>query len=195
VVLVSSGDPGIYAMAALVFELLDGPDAADWAHVAIEVVPGISAMQLAAARAGAPLGHDFCAISLSDLMTPWPVIEARIRAAATADFVVAFYNPVSRRRRQQLAAARDILLGARPADTPVIVARNLARAGETVETVPLGDLEPDRLDMLSLVIVGSSASRAVRRGGRDWVYTPRGYDPGTDNVSGRATGQRAAPRS
>ena len=177
VVLVSSGDPGIYAMAALVFELLDGPDAAGWARIALDIVPGISAMQLAAARAGAPLGHDFCTISLSDLLTPWATIETRIRAAAEADFVIAFYNPVSRRRQNQLAAARDILLGHRPADTPVIVARNLARDGETVDILPLAELDPARLDMLSLVIVGSSASRAVRRGLRDWVYTPRGYDP------------------
>lgn len=173
VILVSSGDPGIYAMAALVFELLDGSEC--WRHVAIEVVPGISAMQLAAARIGAPLGHDFCAISLSDLLTPWPIIETRIRAAAEADFVVAFYNPVSRRRQTQLTAARDILLGHRPPETPVAVARNLARDGERVDMLTLATLDPAALDMLSLVIVGSTASRTLRHGGRNHIYTPRGY--------------------
>ena len=177
VVLVSSGDPGIYAMAALVFELLDREDDPRWNRVALDVVPGVSAMQLAAARAGAPLGHDFCAISLSDLLTPWPAIEQRLRAAAEADFVVALYNPVSQRRRRQLAAACDILGRHRPADTPVIIARNLARDGETVRIVPLCELSADSIDMLSLVIVGNSASRAVRRGGANWVYTPRGYAP------------------
>jgi len=177
VVLVSSGDPGIYAMAALVFELLDRTDAPGWNRVAVDVVPGVSAMQLAAARAGAPLGHDFCAISLSDLLTPWAAIERRLRAAAAADFVIALYNPVSRRRRHQLERARDILRAHRRADTPVIVARNLARDGETVRTMPLGELAADDADMLSLVIVGNSASRAVQRGDGAWVYTPRGYAP------------------
>jgi cobalt-precorrin 5A hydrolase/precorrin-3B C17-methyltransferase len=177
VVLVSSGDPGIYAMAALVFELLDREDDKTWNRVALDVVPGVSAMQLAAARAGAPLGHDFCAISLSDLLTPWPAIEQRLRAAAEADFVVALYNPVSQRRRHQLETARDILLAHRPADTPVIIARNLARDGESVRIVPLAELAADTIDMLSLVIVGNSTSRAVHRGGDHWVYTPRGYTP------------------
>lgn len=175
VVLVSSGDPGIYAMAALVFELLDRENASSWNRVALDVVPGISAMQLAAARAGAPLGHDFCAISLSDLLTPWPAIEQRLQAAAEADFVVALYNPVSKQRRHQLAAASDILLAHRPADTPVIIARNLARDGESVQVLPLAELTADGVDMLSLVVVGNSTSRAVRRGGGNWVYTPRGY--------------------
>jgi cobalt-precorrin 5A hydrolase/precorrin-3B C17-methyltransferase len=187
VVLVSSGDPGIYAMAALVFELLDGADAAPWARVAVDVVPGLSAMQLAAARAGAPLGHDFCTISLSDLLTPWTIIEARIDAAAAADFVIAFYNPVSRRRQGQLVRARDILLAHRPPQTPVIVARNLARDGESIEILTLGELDPARLDMLSLVIVGSSESRALRRAGRDHVYTPRGYAPGVTQTTADRT--------
>lgn len=175
VVLVSSGDPGIYAMAALVFELLDHEDNSAWNRVALEVVTGVSAMQLAAARAGAPLGHDFCAISLSDLLTPWPVIEQRLQAAAAADFVVALYNPVSKKRRRQMADACDILLAHRPVDTPVIIARNLARDGESVQILPLAELRVDDIDMLSVVIIGNSASRAVRRGGSDWVYTPRGY--------------------
>ena len=133
-------------------------------------------MQAAAARAGAPLGHDFCAISLSDLMTPWPVIEARLRAAAAGDFVVALYNPVSRRRTEGLERARAILLESRPAETPVVVARNLGRAGEAVQVTTLGTLPEAAVDMLTIVLVGSRATRRVERpDGGAWVYTPRGY--------------------
>ena len=184
VALVSSGDAGIYAMAALAFECLDTfprgervdalPEAAR--RVEIVVAPGISAMQAAAARAGAPLGNDFCAITLSDLLTPWETIEVRIRAAAEADFVVAFYNPVSQRRRTQLARAKDILLQYRPPDTPVVIARNLGRDGESVTSVPLSELSVDMVDMLTLVIVGASATRQVEAAGRSWIYTPRGYE-------------------
>ncbi len=185
VALICSGDAGIYAMATLAFELLDkarlpdaGADGLSDAARRIEIVvsPGISALQAAAARAGAPLGHDFCTISLSDLLTPWPDIQRRIRAAAEGDFVIAFYNPVSRRRRTQLAHARDVLLGHRPPDTPVILASNLGRDGETLRIVPLAELDIDTVDMLTVVIVGSSQTRSVHTGdGRDWVYTPRGY--------------------
>lgn len=177
VALVCSGDAGIYAMATLVFELLDKGDVSDAAR-RIEVVnsPGISALQGAAARAGAPLGHDFCTISLSDLLTPWEDIQRRVRAAGEGDFVIAFYNPVSKKRRTQLAFARDELLKYRPADTPVILATNLGRDGETVRIVPLADLDVDEVDMLTVVIVGSSNSRVVTTGdGRSWAYTPRGY--------------------
>ncbi len=177
VALVSSGDAGIYAMATLAFECLDARDIPDAARrVEIVVSPGISAMQAAAARAGAPLGHDFCAISLSDLLTPWETIEARIRAAAGGDFVIAFYNPVSARRRTQLAEAKTILLGHRPPDTPVILARNLGRDGEAVVSVPLHALSVDDVDMLTLVIVGASTTRQVAAAGRTWAYTPRGYE-------------------
>ena len=175
VALVSSGDPGVFATATLVFELLDREDNPDWKRISIQVHPGVSAMQLAAARAGAPLGHDFCAISLSDLLTPWPAIQTRLKAAAEADFVVALYNPRSRKRHQQIETARDILLANRPADTPVIVARNLARDGETVEIVPLSELVLDSIDMLTVVIVGNSQSRSLQMSGRAWAYTPRGY--------------------
>jgi len=177
VALVSSGDAGIYAMATLAFECLDAgrlPDGARRAEIVVS--PGISAMQAAAARAGAPLGHDFCAISLSDLLTPWPAIEARIRAAAEADFVIAFYNPVSQRRRSQLAQAIAILLRHRPADTPVVLARNLGRDGETVRTVRLADLQVNDVDMLTVVLVGSSSTRQVTAGGKTWTFTPRGYE-------------------
>ncbi|MDA0704975.1 MAG: precorrin-3B C(17)-methyltransferase, partial [Proteobacteria bacterium] len=190
VALISSGDAGIYALAALVFELLEREDRADWNRSAIQVCPGISAMQAAAARAGAPLGHDFCAISLSDLLTPWPVIETRLRAAAQGDFVTCLYNPASARRRGQLPRAIAILAGARPPDTPVIVARNLGREGEAVSTVPLAEFDPETVDMLTLVMIGSSATRAMRRGERDWVYTPRGYAAKAESLAGNAKARR-----
>ena len=138
VALICSGDAGIYAMAALTYEIVDESPRVDWRRLDITVAPGISALQGAAARIGAPLGHDFCTISLSDLLAPWQVIENRIRGAADGDFVVAFYNPVSRRRNTQLPAARDILLNARPADTPVVLARNLGRADESNDVITLG---------------------------------------------------------
>jgi cobalt-precorrin 5A hydrolase/precorrin-3B C17-methyltransferase len=162
-------------MATLVFEELERGDHAQWNRVAVSVAPGVSAMQAAAARAGAPLGHDFCAISLSDLLTPWKVIDGRIRAAAEADFVIALYNPVSGRRQSQLARARDIILAHRRSETPVVLARNLGRDGEHLDFVTLGELSPERVDMLTMVIVGSSATRRLDRGAAAWVYTPRGY--------------------
>ncbi|BAE49102.1 precorrin-3B C(17)-methyltransferase [Paramagnetospirillum magneticum] len=173
--LVCSGDPGIYALATLVFELLDRRARADWNRVEITVVPGISALQAAAARAGAPVNHDFCTISLSDLLTPWESIETRLKAAAMADFVVCFYNPVSQRRRDQLPKARDILLSGRGPDTPVILARQLGRPGETVEVIRLADLDVDKVDMLTMVVVGSSETRTFTAGQHAWTYTPRGY--------------------
>lgn len=176
VALVSSGDPGIYAMASLVMELLDREATPATARVEVEVIPGISAMQAAAARLGAPLGHDFCAISLSDLLTPFEAIERRLRAAAEADFVVALYNPVSARRRVALERARAILLEHRPPETPVALARNLGRADESVRIVPLVDLGVDEVDMLTLVLVGSRATRRVPQlHGADRLCTPRGY--------------------
>ena len=186
VALVCSGDAGIYAMATLVFELLDksnlgkadGDDGltADAGRIEIAVSPGISALQAAAARIGAPLGHDFCTISLSDLLTPWDDIKTRVSAACMGDFVIAFYNPVSRKRRIQLAWSRDRLLEDRPFDTPVVLATNLGREGENVRVVKLGELDINEVDMLTVVIVGSSESRMLRTGdGKIWVYTPRGY--------------------
>lgn len=177
VALVCSGDAGIYAMATLVFELFDKGGITDAAsRIEVQVSPGISALQAAAARIGAPLGHDFCTISLSDLLTPWEHIQRRVKAAGEGDFVIAFYNPVSMKRRTQLAYARDELLKYRPFDTPVILATNLGREGETVRTVPLGALNVDDVDMLTVVVVGSSESRTVTTGdGKTWVYTPRGY--------------------
>ena len=180
VALVSSGDAGIYAMASLVFELIEhganGEIQPAWQRLETHVVPGISALQAAAAKIGAPLGHDFCTVSLSDLLTPWEIIEQRLHAAAEGDFVIALYNPVSKKRREQLGIARDIVLTSRPQDTPVVLARNLGRSEEKVEVITLGDLKADKVDMLTLVLIGSSETRAFERGdGGTSVYTPRGY--------------------
>ncbi|MEO0546972.1 MAG: precorrin-3B C(17)-methyltransferase, partial [Pseudomonadota bacterium] len=189
VALVCSGDAGIYAMATLVFELFNGGGLSyAAARIDVTVAPGISALQAAAARAGAPLGHDFCTISLSDLLTPWESIQTRVKAAAEGDFVIAFYNPVSKRRRTQLAYARDVLLKHRPANTPVILATNLGRPGEAVRIVPLGELNIDDVDMLTVVVVGSSDSRTVTTGsGQTWVYTPRGYSAKEGTQLGQAS--------
>jgi len=180
VALVCSGDAGIYAMGALVFELMDrGPDQMGVTDAArrVEVVcsPGVSALQGAAARAGAPLGHDFCAISLSDLLTPREDIVKRLNAAAEGDFVIAFYNPVSMRRRTLLAQAREILLQHRPVDTPVMLASSLGRPEEHVRYRRLADLEVDEVDMLTVVLVGSSHSKLAELGEGPRMYTPRGY--------------------
>ena len=176
VALVCSGDAGIYALATLVFELLDRDGNSNWNRVDVSVSPGISALQAAAARIGAPLGHDFCSISLSDLLTPQEDIERRLKAAADGDFVVALYNPVSKRRRKLLMRAREILLESRPPRTPVILARNLGRADEAVRVISLIDLEVDMVDMLTLVMVGSSQSRSFETSAGIRVYTPRGYE-------------------
>ncbi len=186
VALVCSGDAGIYAMGALVMELLDRDEARGGVSAAarrVEVAnaPGVSALQAASARAGALLGHDFCAISLSDLLTPREDILKRLKAAAEGDFVIAFYNPVSRRRRDLLDAAREILLPWRGAEAPVLLARSLGRAEETLVRRTLGTLRTDEVDMMTVVLVGSSNSRAFETGDRSagaggWrIYTPRGY--------------------
>jgi cobalt-precorrin 5A hydrolase/precorrin-3B C17-methyltransferase len=172
VALICSGDAGIYAMAALVYEVIDlEPN-----RIKVEIIPGISAFQAAAAKAGAMIGHDFCCISLSDLLTPWEAIEKRVKAAAEGDFVISFYNPRSMKRRDQLERAFAILKSHRPPDTPVIIASNLGRAEENVRIVNFMDFDPDDIDMLTLVMVGSSQSKSLARGdGRTYAYTPRGY--------------------
>ncbi|WP_425092783.1 precorrin-3B C(17)-methyltransferase [Tropicimonas sp. S265A] len=180
VALICSGDAGIYAMGALVFELLDRDAEAEGVSDAarrVDVVsaPGVSALQAAAARAGAPLGHDFCAISLSDLLTPREDIVKRLHAAAEGDFVIAFYNPVSKRRRTLLAEARDILLAHRPADTPVLLASSLGRPEEEIRYRRLADLDVEEVDMLTVVLVGSSNSRLAHLGEGPRMFTPRGY--------------------
>ena len=163
VALVCSGDAGIYALATLVFELMDRENRTDWNRTTLQVTPGISALQAAAARIGAPIGHDFCTISLSDLLTPFEEIEKRLKAATEGDFVVAFYNPVSKRRRTQLVRAQEILLLGRGPDVPVVLARNLGRKEETIEVIKLGDLTPDHADMLTMVLIGNSQSRLIER--------------------------------
>jgi cobalt-precorrin 5A hydrolase/precorrin-3B C17-methyltransferase len=173
VALISSGESGIYGMAGLALEQWQA--LAEGERPGFTVHPGISALQLAAARAGAPLMHDFCTISLSDRLTPWAVIEQRLRAAAAADFVVALYNPRSRGRDWQLGMARELLLAGRPAQTPVVLARQLGRAEEAVSLHTLGDLPIDQVDMLTLVLIGNSSSRI--QAGR--MVTPRGY-PGAE---------------
>src|SRR6266404_5094077 len=177
VALVSSGDSGIYGLAPLVFELLDRAPKPEWRSVELLVCPGLSALQAAAARAGAPLGHDFCAISLSDLLTPSDTIRARLEAAAAADFVIALYNPRSARRQARLAEAADILLHHRPPQTPVFIARNLGRGGEEQHIVALSELAGADIDMLTLVLVGSSRTRRID-GNPPYLYTPRGYFDG-----------------
>ena len=174
VALVSSGDAGIYGLAPLVFELLDRATKPEWRTVAIRVCPGVSAAQAASARAGALLGHDFCVVSLSDLMTPWEVIRTRLEAAAAAGFVIALYNPRSARRAAPLAQAVAILLRHRPPQTPVFLGRNLGRAGEEGHILTLSELVGAEVDMLTIVIVGSSTTRRLDTD-PPWLYTPRGY--------------------
>ncbi|WP_193098356.1 precorrin-3B C(17)-methyltransferase [Burkholderia sp. Z1] len=176
VVVVSSGDPGVFAMAAAVLEALDEARDPQWAAVDLRVEPGVSASLATAAQAGAPLGHDFCAISLSDNLKPWDVIETRLRHAAQADLVMAFYNPISRARPWQLDRALDVVRAHRAADTVVVLGRDIGRPGATLATTTLGALRSDQVDMRTMVIVGSSTTRRFAIGdGREWVYTPRWY--------------------
>jgi cobalt-precorrin 5A hydrolase/precorrin-3B C17-methyltransferase len=156
VAVVSSGDPGIFAMAAAVFEVLEQENKPQWQSIEIQVCPGISAMQAAAAVVGAPLGHDFCAISLSDILKPWLVIAERIDAAAKADFVIAFYNPVSKQRTWQLEKAKEIILRWRSPDTPIVLARNLGRKGQFTEIKTLDRLRGEDADMRTVILIGSS---------------------------------------
>jgi cobalt-precorrin 5A hydrolase / precorrin-3B C17-methyltransferase len=176
VAMISSGDPGIYAMAAAVFEALETDQNPDWQDLHIQVCPGISAMQAAASQIGAPIGHDFCAISLSDILKPWEIIAQRIAMAAQADFVIAFYNPISSQRRWQLDAAKQILLKYRQHHTPIVLAKNVGRSGQTVTTKYLGDLDDRDADMRTVLLIGSSQTRIYRQSpARQWVYTPRTY--------------------
>ncbi len=177
VVVVSSGDPGIFAMASAVFEAIETDDNPEWRSIELQICPGISAMQAAAARIGAPLGHDFCVISLSDILKPWSVIEQRLTAAAQGDFVMAFYNPISTQRRWQLDRTRELLLQFRSGSTPVILARSVGRSGELIQVTTLENLNSEDADMRTLIIVGSSQTRVLAREHQalPWVYTPRRY--------------------
>ena len=180
VALISSGDPGIYAMASLVFELIDrgefGRVVPQWRRVEVQVIPGISALQAAASRVGAPLGHDFCAISLSDLLTPWVTIEMRLKAAATGDFVIALYNPISKKRRRQFDKACKILLEIKSSETPVVLSKNVGRDGEKIQIINLSELKSNLVDMLTVVIIGNNSTQRIINSSRiSSVYTPRGY--------------------
>ena len=175
VAVVSSGDPGIFAMASAVLEAID-EDSSPLGDVEVRVVPGLSAMQAAASRVGAPLGHDFCVISLSDILKPWSVIERRLEAAGSADMALALYNPASRTRRDQLERAVDVLLGHRAPSTPVVIARAVGSDEESVTVTTLGDLDVEVVDMRTLLIIGASTTRIVDGDGRaPLVYTPRRY--------------------
>jgi precorrin-3B C17-methyltransferase len=174
VALVSGGDPGVFAMAAAVFEAIEEGEPR-WRDIDIAVSPGIPALQAAAARIGAPLGNDFCAISLSDNRKPWPLVEKRLAAAATADFVIALNNPASATRPDRIHDAFALLRGLKSASTPVVFARAVGRADEHILVETLASADSARADMSTLIIVGSSETRIVPRGsGTPFVYTPRG---------------------
>ncbi|MBC3986569.1 precorrin-2 C(20)-methyltransferase [Streptomyces sp. AC536] len=175
VAVVSSGDPGVFAMATAV---LEAASVAPYREVPVRVLPGMTAAHAAAARAGAPLGHDYAVISLSDRLKPWEVIAERLHAAAAADLVLALYNPGSRSRVWQVGKARELLLEHRAPDTPVVLGRDVGGPEESVRIVRLADLDPEQVDMRTILLVGSSQTRAVRRGdGTEVVWTPRRYPP------------------
>ena len=172
VVVVSGGDPGVFAMASAVFEAVEaGPEG--WRALDIAVLPGVSAMFAAAARLGAPLGHDFCAISLSDNLKPWPLVLERLVAAASAGFVIALYNPASRARPWQLLAAFEALRGVLPGHVPVAFAAAVFRPDERVIQATLADADPSLADMRTVVLIGSAATRSIARADGAWLYTPR----------------------
>jgi len=172
VVVVSSGDPGVFAMAAAVFEALEaGP--AQWRDLDIRVLPGITAMLAASARAGAPLGHDFCAINLSDNLKPWGLIERRVRLAAQADFAIAFYNPRSKARPDALIRIFDILRETCRDDRPVLFARAVSTPEERLRIVPLTEAHAEMADMRTMIIIGSSLTRVIDRPAGPILYTPR----------------------
>ncbi len=173
VVVVSGGDPGVFAMATAICEAIDtGPD--DWRNIDIHVEPGVTAMLAAAARVGAPLGHDFAVISLSDILKPWDVIEKRLRLTSEADLALALYNPASKTRRAQIERTFDILKDTRGAKTPVVLAKCVGRENENLIVTTLGEADTNEVDMRTLVIVGSSTTRIVeRQTNAPLVYTER----------------------
>lgn len=176
VIVVSSGDPGVFAMAAAVLEALHESDDPAWHSVDLEILPGVSASLATAAQAGAPLGHDFCVMSLSDNLKPWSIIEKRLDLAAEADLALAFYNPISKARPWQLGRALEIVAQHRTSETPVVLGRDIGRPGQTLRTTTLGALTPDQVDMRTMVLIGSSTTCTFPRAtGGDWVYTPRWY--------------------
>jgi len=177
VVVVSGGDAGVFGMAAAVFEALElGPPS--WRDIEITVLPAVTAMLAAAARLGAPLGNDFCAINLSDNLKPWAVLEKRLALAAQADFVIALYNPASQARQEQLGQALEILRRHRTLDAVVMFARAVGRPQEQLRVTTLGTADPAWADMQTLILVGNHTTRCVaREAARPWVYTPRRLAP------------------
>ncbi|EPN86639.1 CbiG protein/precorrin-3B C17-methyltransferase [Pseudomonas syringae pv. actinidiae ICMP 19101] len=176
VVVVSSGDPGVFAMASAVLEALHESDNPHWHAVELEILPGVSASLATAAQAGAPLGHDFCVLSLSDNLKPWDIIEKRLDLACQADLALAFYNPISRSRPWQLGRALEIVRQHRLPETPVTLGRDVGRPGQTLRVITLGELTPDQVDMRTMVLIGSSLTCTFpRNSGGNWVYTPRRY--------------------
>ncbi len=176
VVVVSSGDPGVFAMAAAVIEALHESSEPAWHQVDLEILPGVSASLATAAQAGAPLGHDFCVMSLSDNLKPWSIIEKRLDLASQADLALAFYNPISRSRPWQLGRALEIVALHRTPQTPVVLGRDIGRPGQTLRVTTLGQLTPEQVDMRTMVLIGSSTTCVFpRAGGGEWVYTPRWY--------------------
>ena len=177
VAVVSSGDPGVFAMASAVFEAQSAEDApTDWQSIDVQVVPGVTAALATAARVGAPLGHDWCCISLSDNLKPWSIVERRLVGALEADFVLALYNPVSRHRPTRLADAFTLIRARRATTTPIVLGRDVGRPGERVRVVPLSDVDLDECDMRTIIIVGSSTTRFGPKGpGGQRVFTPRWY--------------------
>ncbi|MFG0529911.1 precorrin-3B C(17)-methyltransferase [Pseudomonas sp. yb_2] len=176
VVVVSSGDPGVFAMAAAVLEALHESSDPAWHRVDLQILPGVSASLATAAQAGAPLGHDFCVMSLSDNLKPWSIIEKRLDLAAQADLVLAFYNPISKARPHQLGVALEVVRRHRDGNTPVVLGRDIGRPGQTLKVVTLAELLPEMVDMRTMVLVGSSATCTFdRAAGGVWVYTPRWY--------------------
>lgn len=176
VVVVSSGDPGVFAMAAAVLEALHESTDPSWHAVELEMLPGVSASLATAAQAGAPLGHDFCVLSLSDNLKPWAIIEKRLDLACQADLALAFYNPISRSRPWQLGRALEIVRQHRVAATPVVLGRDIGRPGQTLRVITLGELTPEQVDMRTMVLVGSSTTCTfAKAAGGTWVYTPRWY--------------------
>ena len=176
VVVVSSGDPGVFAMAAAVLEALHESSDPAWHQVELDILPGVSASLATAAQAGAPLGHDFCVMSLSDNLKPWSIIEKRLDLASQADLALAFYNPISRSRPWQLGRALEIVALHRTPATPVVLGRDIGRPGQTLRVTTLGQLTPEQVDMRTMVLIGSSTTCVFpRAGGGEWVYTPRWY--------------------
>jgi cobalt-precorrin 5A hydrolase/precorrin-3B C17-methyltransferase len=176
VVVVSSGDPGVFAMAAAVLEALHESDNAHWHQVDLQILPGVSASLATAALAGAPLGHDFCVVSLSDNLKPWSIIEKRLDLACQADLALAFYNPISRSRPWQLGRALEIVARHRDPATPVVLGRDVGRPGATLRSLTLGELSAEQVDMRTMVLIGSSTTCTFARAdGGTWTYTPRWY--------------------